>query len=166
MQNQEQSEDVLHGSQFQASMVQNVYFPLIKPAINLCRVRLAINAALAVFCGCLQMSATAIHTISTIREAPSKFHHCREPAALDIKRLSAMIKRTVIRRKFRISASMEIICIQTGTLGCHLLIKKAETDTFLDVRVVACKGGQRSSVTEKDRLLVKAGSSLTSAWYL
>lgn len=61
---------------------------------------------------------------------------------------------------------MEIIFIQTGILGRHLLIKTAETDTFFDVRVVACKGGYSNSVTEKDRVLVKPGSSLTSAWYL
>lgn len=61
---------------------------------------------------------------------------------------------------------MEIICIQTGMLGRHLLIKTEETDTFFDVRVVACKGGYSNSVTEKDCVLVKPGSSMTSAWYL
>lgn len=45
-----------------------------------------------------------------------------------------------------------------------LLIKTAKTDTFFDVRVVACKGGYINSGTEKDCVL--ATFSLTSASYL
>lgn len=45
-----------------------------------------------------------------------------------------------------------------------LLIKTAETDTFLDVRVVARTGGNINSGTEKDCDL--ATFSLTSASYL
>lgn len=60
---------------------------------------------------------------------------------------------------------MEIICIQIFIWdGCLLLMKTAETDTFFDVRVVACKGGYINSGTEKDGVTVTF--SLTSASYL
>lgn len=77
----------------------------IKPALKLCSVRHAINAALAVFCGCLQMIATTIDTFSTITETQSKLHHsraCRESAALDMKRLRAMTKNTKENKRLEI----------------------------------------------------------------
>lgn len=61
---------------------------------------------------------------------------------------------------------MEIMFIQMFMSECHLLIMTAETDTFFDVRLLACKGGCNNSVTEKDCVSVKPESSLTSAWYL
>lgn len=77
-------------------------FSHIKPTINLWSVRHTINAALTLFCGCLQMIATAINTVSTIREAQSKLHHlraCRELAALEMKMLRAMTEKTAVRIK-------------------------------------------------------------------
>lgn len=71
-------------------------------SLKLYSVRRAINVALAIFCGCLQMIATATNTISTITETQSKLHHlraCREPAALDMKMLRATAKKTVKRTK-------------------------------------------------------------------
>lgn len=76
-------------------ITQNFYFP--NKICPFGSARHAINAALAVFCGCLQMIAMAIDTFSTITKTQSKLHHsraCRETAALEMKTLRVMTKNT------------------------------------------------------------------------
>lgn len=113
------------------------------------------------------MIAMAIDTFSTITKTQSKLHHsraCRESAALDMKTLRVMTKKTKENKSSEIQLQWESSAFKLLFGMDGLLIKTAETDTFLDVRVVARTGGNINSGTEKDCDL--ATFSLTSASYL